>query len=198
MPNFTPLLLIISGPAGSGKTTLCERLLQTFPKQIQRVITSTSRNPRKGEIDGRDYHFLPPEVFRAKIDAGDFIEHASVHGRYYGTQRDDIIQGLKGSKDLILNIDVQGAQAFRADPNLQTLLPRTHSVFIRPQSLQQIEERLLKRGADDANEIKRRLDSAAREIQCADSFDHAILSNSRDEDFAALKSLYLKLAHSKD
>lgn len=197
MPTITPLLLIISGPAGSGKTTLCERLLQTFPDQIQRVITSTSRKPRIGEINGRDYHFIPPEQFRAKIDAGDFVEHAFVHGRYYGTQRDDIIQGLNGSKDLILNIDVQGAQAFRADPNLKTLLPRAHSVFIRPQSLQQIEERLLKRGADDANEIKRRLNSAALEIQCADSFDHTILSNSRDEDFAALKSLYLKLANAK-
>ncbi|MEY3001524.1 MAG: hypothetical protein RL648_1738 [Verrucomicrobiota bacterium] len=194
MPPTSPLLLIISGPAGSGKTTLCDRLLETFPDRIQRVITTTSRPPRPGEINGIHYHFLSPDDFRDKLAAGAFIEHASVHGRFYGTQRQDILDGLGGHKDLLLNIDVQGAQAFKADLTLQALLPRLHSVFIKPQSLDQIKQRLRHRATDDTREIERRLQSATAEIACAESFDHCIVSHSKDEDFASLRRLYLHLS----
>lgn len=191
------LLLIISGPAGSGKTTLCDRLLETFPDRLQRVITTTSRPPRPGEIDGYHYHFLSPEEFLRKQDNNAFVEHACVHGRFYGTQRQDILKGLNGQKDLLLNVDVQGAQAFKQDSALQALLPRLHSVFIKPQSLHQIEQRLLHRATDDAQEIQRRLRSAAKEIACASQFDHCITSHSREEDFSALKNLYLQLSENK-
>jgi guanylate kinase len=185
-----PLLLIISGPAGSGKTTLCERLLQDFPRRIQRVVTTTSRPPRPGERDGVDYHFLSPETFEERIREGAFIEWACVHGRYYGSRGEDIRRQVQSGHDLLLNIDIQGARSFRDNPALKDWLPRgVQSVFIKPRSMDQLRERLARRG-EDPDEIDRRLQSAAIEIREAGTFDHLIVSGSREADYAALRDLY--------
>lgn len=188
------IVLIICGPAGSGKTTLCDQLLEEFSGKIQRQVTTTSREPRPGEVDGVDYHFLGPDVFEQRIQAGGFIEWALVHGRYYGSQRKHIEALLAEDKDILLNIDIQGARSFREEGKRNPALAgRIRDVFIRPRSMEQLRERLRGRGADDEEEIERRLQSAREELQAIGDFDHVITSGSRDEDYAALRDYYLKL-----
>lgn len=188
------LVLIISGPAGSGKTTLCDRLMEEFPGRVQRQVTTTSREPRPGEVDGVDYHFLEPDVFENRIRNGEFIEWARVHGRYYGSQRKHIEKLLQGDRDILLNIDVQGAKAFREEGKRNPVLAgRVHGVFIRPESMEQLRERLRSRGADDEEEIERRLQSAREEMEAIGDFDHIITSGSRDADYRALRDYYLSL-----
>jgi guanylate kinase len=190
----SPIILIIIGPAGSGKTTLCDRLLGEFPGRIKRIVTTTTRQPRPGEIDGVDYHFLSEEAFREGIRNGAFIEWAEVHGRFYGSQKAHVLEMIRSGVDLLLNIDIQGARAFSRDPSINAVLPgRIHTVFIKPQSLAQIRQRLENRGSDNEEEIRRRLKTAALEIEAASDFDHLIISGSRDADYRALRELYLTL-----
>jgi guanylate kinase len=161
---------------------------------LERLVTTTSRNPRPGEIDGTDYHFLSPDEFQAKIEQGAFIEWAYVHGRYYGSQKAHILEILSDGRDILLNIDVQGAAAYRKqERDNPDLSGRIHTVFIKPESMDQIRERLKFRGSDDDAEIQRRLNTAAEELKVADQFDHVIVSGSRETDYAAIRELYLSL-----
>lgn len=186
----TGLLLIVSGPAGSGKTTLCDRMLTEVPG-VERVITSTTRSPRAGEEHGRDYYFFPMEEFIRRRDAGEFYEYALVHGRYYGTLKSEIDGKLKARRDLLLNIDVQGAASFREAAKENAVLAESLvTVFIQPESLDQLRERLGGRGSDDAEEIARRLRTAEQELLQASTYDHVIVSGTRDEDYAALLEIY--------
>ena len=105
------ILFIISGPAGSGKTTICDGLIEK--ETLQRIVTSTTRSPRQGEIDGLDYHFLTPDDFKTKIKEDAFYEYATVHNNYYGTQKLDIINPILAGQNLLLNIDVQGAKTIK-------------------------------------------------------------------------------------
>ena len=189
-PDLASHLIIISGPAGSGKTTLCDRLLQSsFP--ITRLITSTSRDPREGEINGIDYHFLKPNQFKEAIERGEFIEWAFVHGRYYCAQKKHLLDALHSGKDVLLNIDVQGAENYRSELGKD---PRFHnrliSIFVRPPSMDEIRSRLTVRGTDDNVEIDRRIESAKKELQAAPHFDFIIESRSKEEDFLRLVQIY--------
>jgi guanylate kinase len=185
-------LIVICGPAGSGKTTLCDALCARHPG-LRRLVTSTTRAPRPGERDGVDYHFLSVAEFETLLAAGAFLEHARVHGRYYGSQRRHVVDTLQSGHDLLLNIDIQGARTFRTHAaEVPELAGRLVTVFIRPRDFTQIRERLQGRGESEA-EIARRLASASIEMQAADEFDHQIVSGSRDEDIAALEALYLSL-----
>ena len=186
------LLLLISGPAGSGKTTLCDRLLEEFASGLQRVITTTTRLPREGEVDGVDYHFLDKAEFLHKVDAGEFYEYARVHSGYYGTQKSAIREQLNCDMDLILNIDVQGAASFRKIARSDTTLAgQLVTVFIQPASIDQIRERLLHRGKDTSDEIERRLITAEQEMTQKDFFDHVIISGTKEADYEAFRHLYL-------
>jgi guanylate kinase len=189
-------LIVICGPAGSGKTTLCERLQAEFP-QVRRLVTTTTRNIRPGEIHGRDYFFVSVPEFERRIAAGEMIEWARVHGRYYGSSRADIAQQMARGHDILLNIDVQGAATFRDYAHSDSRLAgRFFSVFIQPRDLGQIRARLIDRGSDDPDEIERRLVSAAHELQLASTFDFRIESGSKDEDYAALLRIYERIRNS--
>lgn len=186
------VMLIISGPAGSGKNTVSERLMSEFP-QIKRVVTSTSRPPRGAEKDGADYHFLSPENFVKGIENGDFFEYAKVHDRYYGTSKKAVYEALEKGDDLILIIDVQGAATWRkiaaADKSIGD---KTTFVFIAPASVDELRKRLVGRATESDAEIERRLQTAISEYAAADNFDRKIDSKTRDDDYRALREIYLE------
>ncbi len=189
---MSSILLIVSGPAGSGKNTVCERLISEN-SNIVRAVTATTRKPREGELDGVDYHFLSVEEFENSIKAGDFYEWAKVHGNYYGTQKSEILEKLNSGRDVILIIDVQGARTWKNIAETDAALrDRLHSVFIKPESLSVIEERMTLRG-DKPEDIAKRLETAKRELLEEKYFEFCIVSASREHDYEALKRIYLKL-----
>ncbi|MGB0415313.1 MAG: guanylate kinase [Coraliomargarita sp.] len=184
------LLLIVSGPAGSGKTTVCDRMLADVPA-IQRVVTSTTRAPRGDEQDRIDYYFFDKATFEAKIEAGDFYEHAQVHSKLYGTLKREVQDKLEAGIDLLLNIDVQGAAQMRKTAKHDELLQgRVATVFIMPPSLEELEQRLRGRGTDADDEVQRRMKVALEEIEHADHYDYVLRSASREDDFENLRSIY--------
>jgi guanylate kinase len=187
------LLLLISGPAGSGKTTLCDRLLEEFSPGLQRVVTATTRQPREGEQDGTDYHFLDESEFLDKVSKHEFYEYAQVHSGYYGTLKSSIQDKLASHIDLLLNIDVQGAQTFRRLAREDSQLAgQLRTLFVLPSSIDQIRQRLVRRGQDTPEEIERRLLTANTEMEHKDKFDYILNSSSKGEDYANIRDFYLQ------
>ena len=184
------ILLIVSGPTGSGKTTLCERMVAEV-NNVQRVVTSTTREKRPGETDGIDYYFFSPETFEDKIKAGEFYEYAQVFNRdYYGTLKSEIDAKLSQNIDLLLNIDVQGAATIReAAQNNPVLKNNLVTIFVRPKNLSEIRQRLNRRG-DPEQEITRRLESVEGELAQSHLYDHIIESKTKEIDFQALFAIY--------
>src|SRR6059058_885050 len=137
--NPNPLLVVLSAPSGTGKTTLCEQLLKVRPN-VTRAITCTTRSPRPGEQDGVDYYFLDATTFLKRVQAGNFLEHATVYGNSYGTLKSEVLSKLRQGKDVVLNVDVQGAAAIRVeaetDPELKRALV---TVFLAPPSIATLE-----------------------------------------------------------
>jgi guanylate kinase len=178
----SPLLILISAPSGAGKTTVCQQLLAARPEMC-RAITCTTRPPREGEKDGIDYYFLDPDTFLKRVHAGNFLEHATVYGYSYGTLRVEVLSKLRQGKDVLLNVDVQGAGALReqaqADPELRRALV---TVFLTPQSLGVLEERLRRRGTDAPAVVQKRLAVARQEIAQWKHFDYLLLSSTIAED----------------
>lgn len=186
----TGLLLIVSGPAGSGKTTVCDRVLNE-EVAIQRVVTSTTRAPRGNEQDKVDYYFFDKATFEAKIAAGDFYEYANVHSNIYGTLKSEVQDKLAAGIDLLLNIDVQGAAQMRETARHDELLNgRVATVFIMPPSIEELERRLRGRGTDADDEVQRRMKVALEEIEQAHHYDYVLRSGTMDEDFDSLRSIY--------
>jgi guanylate kinase len=184
------VLLVLAGPAGSGKTTLCERIVREVP-EFSRVITSTTRPPRPGEVDRVHYHFLTPEQFDAKLAAGEFLEWAWVHKIYrYGTMAASVLDPLAAGRSLIINVDVQGVDNFRRAAAANPLLKRHFaSVFIRV-PIPELRKRMVVRGQDGAEEIARRLETAERELLEVGKFDFVIESRSREDDFQELLKIW--------
>lgn len=172
-------LLIVSAPSGAGKTTLVRALLQRDP-QVVYSVSCTTRAPRAGERDGVDYLFVSDEEFRRRIVAGDFLEHAEVHGHRYGTLRSWIEAQLRADRDVVLDIDTQGAAQVRA------LMPEAVSVFILPPALAELESRLRARGTDADAVIDRRLAAARAEIGHAGEYDYVIINKDLDAAIADL------------
>jgi len=173
------ILFVVSAPSGAGKTTLVERIRRT--PNLFYSVSCTTRKPRAGEIDGQDYRFLSDADFRDRIAKGDFVEHAQVHGDHYGTLREPIVTNLKAGKDVLIDIDTQGAAVIRncGDPLIQDALA---DVFIMPPDLEELRKRLLKRGTETAQQIDSRLATAAREMEHWREYRYTIISGSVEED----------------
>ena len=184
-----PVLLVIAGPAGSGKSTLCDRLVAELP-EFSRVVTSTTRAPRTGEIDGVHYHFLTPAAFDAKLGAGDFLEWAWVHGeRRYGTMKSSVLEPLGRGRNLVMSIDVQGVDSLRRVARTDASLRRAMTTVFIVVERDRLIARMRARAKDDEAEIARRMATAEAELREAPKFDFVIESRTRDEDFAALQHI---------
>jgi guanylate kinase len=188
-----PVLLVLAGPAGSGKSTLCDRLVDAG-MGFTRVVTSTTRAPRSGEANGIHYHFFTAADFDARVQQGEFLEWAWVHGdRRYGTLAASVLGPLQLGRDLVMSVDVQGVESLRriaaADPFLRGVMTTIFIVVDHERLLSRMRER----GKDDEAEIARRMATAEAELKEAAKFDFVIESQTRDEDFAALLAILAKV-----
>jgi guanylate kinase len=177
---------VISAPSGAGKTTLVERIRRT--PNLFYSVSCTTRAPRAGEIDGQDYQFLSDADFRERIEKGDFLEHAQVHRDHYGTLREPVVTNLKSGKDVLIDIDTQGAAVIRncGDPVIRDALA---DVFIMPPDLEELRKRLLKRGTETAEQIDSRLATAAREMEHWRDYRYTIISGSVEEDLQRFRQI---------
>ncbi len=187
--SSSPMLVVISAPSGTGKTTLCVQTLAARPN-MARAITCTTREPRPGEKDGVDYYFLDATTFLKRVQAGNFLEHATVHGNSYGTLKSEVLGKLRAGKDVLLIVDVQGAATIRAHAEEDHELKRALvTVFLAPPSINVLEARLKKRGQDPPPVIAKRLSVARQEIAQWKNFDYLIVSSSIEEDVRRLQAI---------
>jgi guanylate kinase len=165
-----PLVLIVSGPSGSGKSTLVQKILELPGTML--AVSSTTRPPRKTESNGKWYNFISEAEFRMMIERGEFLEYAQVFGKnWYGTPRKALNEALEQRKDLVLEIDVQGAQ------QVKEKMPGAVAIFVIPPSRQDLERRIRERGLDSEDEIRRRLDRARQEMLSYKSYDFAVVND---------------------
>lgn len=177
-------LFVISAPSGSGKTTLVRRLLDTLD-DVRFSVSFTTRPVRGSERDGIDYHFVPSDLFRTKIEDGEFLEWAEVHGNYYGTSRIVTEQVRASGEDILLDVDVQGAaQVRKAQPDAITL-------FVMPPSFEVLEERLRGRRQDSDEVIAGRLEEARHEIHHYKDYDYVLINDSVERTSELLKAIVL-------
>jgi guanylate kinase len=183
------VLIVIAGPAGSGKSTLCDRLVAEVPG-FARVVTTTTRPPRAGEIDGVHYHFFKPEEFRRRLAAGEFLEWAQVHGthedRLYGTLKSSVLEPLARGQNLVMSIDVQGVETLRQVAQAEPKLRRAMTTVFILVDRERLIARMRARAKDHEDEIARRMATAEAELREATKFDFRIESHTREDDFAAL------------
>jgi guanylate kinase len=189
MSNTNSLIFLISAPSGGGKTTLSEQLIAACPN-MSRAITCTTRAPRPGEKDGVDYYFLDAESFLKRLQAGNFIEYATVFGNNYGVLKSELLTKLRSGKDVVLNVDVQGAATIReraeSDPELKDSLV---TVFLTPQSMDVLEQRLRKRGKDSPAVIQKRLSVARQELAQWKNFQYLVISTTIAEDLRRMLAI---------
>ena len=176
-----PQLIVVSGPSGVGKTTVFDGLLRN--DAFGRAVTATTRPPRAGEVDGRDYVFLSESDFRDGIRAGRFLEHATVHGNLYGTPRDQVDAVVASGRTCLLNIDVQGAATLR-DAGVEALY-----IFLAPPSWDVLEARLRDRGTETADVLERRLQTARDELGRQDEYDAVVINDDLAHAIAQIEGL---------
>jgi guanylate kinase len=175
-------VFVITGPSGVGKGTLIEQLLERIP-ELELSVSATTREPRPGEVDGRDYHFLTAAEFERRVDAGDFLEHATYSGNRYGTLRQEVERRLAEGRSVVLEIEVQGARQVRK------AMPEAVQIFIAPPDPESLRERLEGRGTDSADAIERRLQTAEVELEAQAEFPHVIVNDEVQKAASKLESL---------
>ena len=175
-------VFVITGPSGVGKGTLIEVLLERIP-DLELSVSATTRDPRTGEVDGRDYHFLTPGEFDRRVQAGDFLEHAAYSGNRYGTLRPEVERRVADCRSVVLEIEVQGARQVRE------AMPEAVLIFIAPPSPAALRERLEGRGTDPEEAIERRLRTAEIELEAQDEFPHVIVNDAVQKAASQLERL---------
>ena len=177
-------LFIVSSPSGGGKTTLIRGLLESPPGDpLHFSVSHTTRAMRKGEVDGREYHFVTVEVFQRMVQRDEFLEHNEVHGHIYGTSRAEVLPHLAAGEDVVLDIDVQGAR------DIRLAYPDAVAIFIVPSSPLVLERRLMDRGLDGEEAVRKRLINAAKEVQQAEEFQYVIVNDDLDRATLELQSV---------
>ena len=177
-------LFIISAASGAGKTSLVKKLL-TLINDLTLSISHTTRDPRPSEIDGKDYFFVTNKIFEAMIKEDKFLETAKCHGSFYGTSRNFVEEVRDAGKDIIFEIDWQGAKSIKA------IFPEAISIFILPPSLKKLEERLIARGQDSEDTIKARLSAAKSEMSHVNQFDYVTINDKFDDALEELRSIIM-------
>jgi guanylate kinase len=167
------ILFVVSSPSGGGKGTLIQRVLNKVPN-LSYSVSFTTRAPRNGEMDGREYFFVTPENFHEMVTAGEFLEWAEVHGKLYGTARRQVAREISAGRDIILEVDVQGAASVRA------LMADSVSIFILPPSFEVLRQRLEARGTDSPEELNLRLRNAPNELKDYSAFEYVIINDDAD------------------
>ncbi len=180
----TGTVLVICAPSGAGKTTLIKRLREEFPN-FGYSISYTTRPPREGEVDGKDYHFVSIKEFKEKRDAEYFAEWAKVHGNFYGTPLQETLDTLQSGQDLIFDVDVQGAT------QLRLTLPWAVYLFVLPPSIKELKRRLNERGSNSDAQIKQRVANALYEMHEAHLFDFLVVNDDLDKAYDQVRAAYI-------
>ena len=180
------ILFVISAPSGGGKSTLLQGL--TSYRDFTYSVSCTTRTPRPGEVDGKDYHFLSMEEFERRVAAGEFLEYARVHGNCYGTLRETVLHNLDNGRDMLLDVDIQGADQIRAnaDDALRAVLV---DIFLMPPSMAELERRLHKRNTETAEQLALRLQNARIEMERWPDYRYTILSGSPLDDLQNFRAI---------
>ncbi len=186
------LIIAISGPAAVGKTTICDRLSSEFGDKLCRLVTATTRQPRNGEEDGKDYFFLSKADFDQKLSEESFLEHELIHGNKYGILKETILDAQNQEIDMLLNIDVNGVDSLRRFCSTQEELKgQLKTIFIKPKNLEELSARMRKRASESEEQINIRIANAKAEILRASEFDFIIESKDRASDYDRVKNIYL-------
>jgi guanylate kinase len=176
-----PLIMVISAPSGTGKSTICRRVIELsksstlFDRELEFSVSTTTRDPRRSEVDGTDYNFVDENRFKDLKNNEEFLESAMVHGEYYGTSKSSVESAVESGKDVLLEIDVQGGQQVKERCNNAVL------VFIAPPSLPELERRLKNRGTETEEEIEQRLERARAELDSIDLYDYVVINDEIDD-----------------
>lgn len=179
-------LVVVSGPSGTGKTTLCRKVCETDAAVFS--VSCTTRPPRPGEVDGKDYFFLTEEDFLARVGRGELFEHARVHDRWYGTPKSYVYENLERGIDVFMDIDVQGAAQVRAcgDELVNRCLI---DIFVMPPSLEELRKRLAGRATEDAASLELRMKNAEAEMQHWSEYEFTLVSDTRESDEARFRAI---------
>ncbi|WPC40744.1 guanylate kinase [Clostridium sp. JS66] len=167
------LLVVISGPSGAGKGTICKALLEKNDFWLS--VSATTRNPRVGEVDGANYYFLSKEEFQNRIKSEGFLEYAEVYGNYYGTPKDSVLSAVDSGKDVVLEIDIQGAL------KVKETYPEGVFIFILPPSMKELRQRIINRGSETEESLMTRFKAAYKEINYVSKYNYAVVNDTVEE-----------------
>jgi guanylate kinase len=179
--NKKGILIVLSGPSGAGKGTICRALLQKGDYWLS--VSATTRSPRAGEVEGKNYYFLNKDEFISKIDSGDFLEYAEVYGNFYGTPRSRVIESLESGKNVILEIDIQGALRVKES------YPGGVFIFILPPSMEILKQRIIGRGSETPESLMTRFKAAYQEINYVSKYNYAVVNDTVEEAVKKIESI---------
>ena len=192
------IALVVSGPSGTGKTTVCEKLLKQN-KNLHFSISCTTRKPRKGEVDGEDYYFITVEEFKKRVENDEFLEYAEVHDNYYGTLKTEVTDRLQKGEDVLVDIDVQGMRQLRKASKGNDILEKyTSYVFIAPPSYSELEQRLRNRATDSEAVVNRRMLNARKELKAWNDYEYLVINDEVNSAVNRLQSIITAISIKTD